>query len=862
MGTDLAIRFTVNGQPIEYRGDPSVSLLSYLRNDLNITSPKDGCSGQAACGACLVEVAGKAALACSTPMSKVEGKEVTTLEGFPEKLRRTLGRAFVAKGAVQCGFCTPGFLTRTKILLDGNPNPTRDEVVKAVRPHLCRCTGYVKIVDAVLEAAAALRNGRNVPFESASGIGVNSPKYGAVERALGAKPFVDDLRLDGMLHGALKFSDHPRARVLSIDVSEAQTAPGVIRVFTARDIPGHRKIGLLVMDWPVMIAEGETTRYIGDVLAGVVADTEANARAARALIKVEYEVLEPLTDMEKSENSPIKIHKDGNLLNRTRVKRGDDISEVLKRSAFTAKGRFRTQAVDHGFLEPECCVAQPKDNGGVMVYSQSQGPYRERDEIASMLDLPREKVEVVIVDCGGAFGGKEDMTAQGHAALYCHHLRAPVKVKLTRPESIRMHPKRHPTILDYEIGCDDRGMLTGLYARILGDTGAYASVGGPVMARAGTHASGAYEFGHVDIEAKAVYTNNIPSGAMRGFGVNQTTFAVEVLIDELCEKGGFDAWRFRYDNALTEGRMVATGQVLGPGVGLRQCLEEVKEEYDKAGHKGLACAIKNCGMGNGLTEVSKTILTVNGDGSITLDHGWTEMGQGVHTIARQVLCEATGLPDVNVITPRVTTASGALGGPTTASRGTLLLGRAIIDAGTKLKADLRNHSLEELAGRVYEGEFICDYTHAEGKPGEIVSHISYGFATNLAVLDENGKLEKIVAAHDAGKILNPVLFQGQIEGGVAMGVGYALYETVPLENGRLTSEKYISLGIPKIAKLPGIEVIGVESDDPEGPFGAKGVGEIGCIAAAPAIANAFCAYDGQRRYSLPLEQPKKRGRKE
>lgn len=858
MSKDLAIRFTLNGQPVEFVGDPSVSLLSHLRNDRNVTSAKDGCSGQAACGACLVEVDGKAALACSTPMRKVEGKEVITLEGLPEKLRQTLGRAFVAKGAVQCGFCTPGFLTRTKVLLDSNPDPSREEVVKAVRPHLCRCTGYVKIVDAVLEAAAALREERDVPFETVSGIGVNSPKFGAVERALGTKPFVDDLRPEGMLHGALRFSDHPRAVVMSIDTSEAEKAPGVVRTFTASDIPGHRNVGLLVLDWPLMVARGETTRYIGDVLAGVVADTEAHARAAAALIKIEYDVLEPLTDMEQAEHSPIKIHEGGNLLHRMEVKRGDEISRILKGSAFTASGRFQTQPIDHGFLEPECCVAEPVADNGIRIHSQSQGPYREREEIAGVLGIPEDKVEVVIVDCGGAFGGKEDMTTQGHAALYAHHLKVPVKVKLSRPESIRMHPKRHPAIMDYEIGCDEKGMLTGLRARILGDTGAYASVGGPVMSRAGTHASGAYEFPHVDIEAKAVYTNNIPSGAMRGFGVNQATFALEVLVDELCEKGGFDAWQFRYDNALTEGRMVATGQVLGPGVGLRQCLEAVKYSYDKSEHKGLACAIKNCGMGNGLVEVCKTILAINDDGSITLDHGWTEMGQGVHTIARQVLCETIGLCDVDLITPRVTTASGAIGGPTTASRGTLLLGRAIIDAGTKLKADLEHLTLKELAGRTYEGEFICDYTHAEGKPGEIVSHISYGFATNLAILDKDGTLDTVIAAHDAGKILNPALFQGQIEGGVAMGIGYALYENVPLKDGYLTSEKYISLGIPKIGKLPRIEVVGVESDDPEGPYGAKGVGEIGCIAAAPAIANAFRNYDGERRHSLPLRKTTKR----
>jgi aerobic-type carbon monoxide dehydrogenase small subunit (CoxS/CutS family) len=277
------ITLTLNGQETDFAGDEKTSLLTFLREEKGITSAKDGCSGQAACGACLVEVGGKAALACATPMQKVAGQEVVTLEGVPQGLLRTLGRAFVSKGAVQCGFCTPGFLTRTKILLENNPDPTRQEVVNAMRSHLCRCTGYVKIVDAVLEAAAALGEGREVPFENGAGIGVSSPKYRAFDRAIGRKPFIDDLRFDGMVHGALRFSDHPRARVLSIDVSNAGKAPGVIRVFTAKDIPGERSVGAIVQDWPVMIKVGETTRYIGEVLAGVVAETEDQARNAAKL---------------------------------------------------------------------------------------------------------------------------------------------------------------------------------------------------------------------------------------------------------------------------------------------------------------------------------------------------------------------------------------------------------------------------------------------------------------------------------------------------------------------------------------------------------------------------------------------------
>jgi len=853
------IDLILNGKETGYAGDENVSLLSWLRNDQNLTAAKDGCSGQAACGACLVEVDGKAVLACATPMKKVAGKNVVTLEGVPESLLQTLGRAFVGSGAVQCGFCTPGFLTRTKILLSQNNNPTRAEILKALQFNLCRCTGYVKIVDAVIATAISLRENKDTSFEDRAGIGISSPKFKALERALGRKPFVDDLRFDGMLHGALKFSDHPRAKVLSIDVSEAEKQPGVKRVLLAADIPGQRNSGLIVEDWPLMVEQGEITRYIGDVLASVVAETEAMARAAAQCIRVEYEVLEPLTDMLKALDSPIKIHESGNLLGEKIIKRGD-VAGMLAGSALTVKGTYTTPTIDHGFLEMECCVVIPQESG-IKVFSQSQGPYRERDEIAHQLALSEEQVEVEIVDCGGAFGGKEDITVQGHAALACHLLNTPVKYKLSRPESIRMHPKRHPTSMDYEIGCDEKGMLTALYARIIGDTGAYASVGGPVMDRTGTHASGGYHFEAVDIEARSVYTNNIPCGAMRGFGVNQATFALESLIDVLCKKGGFDRWQFRYDNALDIGRMLAPGQVLTASVGLKETLQSVKEAYDNAEFKGLACAVKNCGVGNGIPEISKVIIEIHTGGKITLHHGWTEMGQGVHTIAQQVLCEATGITDIDLITPFVSTASGAIGGPTTASRGTLLLGRAIIDAAKNLKEDLKEKSLEELAGRTYTGEFLCDYTDADGKPGEIISHISYGYATNLAILDKDGKLEKVIASHDAGKILNPKLFQGQIEGGVAMGIGYALTEKVPLKDGLLTSGKYRALGIPKINDLPKIEVIGVESDDPEGPFGAKGVGEIGCIATAPAIANAFCDFDGKRRFSLPLEPVEKKNSK-
>lgn len=845
------MRFILNGRKVEYGGDRRRSLLSWLRNEKNLTAAKDGCSGQAACGACLVEVGGRAALACVTPMEKVAGKTVVTLEGLPDRLRRTLGRAYVAKGAVQCGFCTPGFLMRTRLLLEKTPRPTREEVVRALRPHLCRCTGYVKIVDAVLEAAAVLGGEKETAFEKGAGMGVSTPRYRAYERAVGRRPFVDDLRVAGMLHGVLCFSDHPRARVLSMDTSRAAAAPGVVRVFTAADIPGKRHTGALIPDWPLMVKIGETTRYIGDVLAGVVAETEDQARRAARLIDVQYDVLEPLTDVGQALTSSVKIHEEGNLLFEKTICRGDPAEQVLEKSAHVARGTFETQMVDHGFLETEASLAVPMGSG-VKVYSQSQGIYADHHEICALLGLTRDQVVVSLVDCGGAFGGKEDLSVQGHAALFCHHLRQPVKVRLTRPESIRMHPKRHPMRLDYTLGCDESGRLTALKADILADTGAYASVGVPVIARAATHAAGAYFLPSVDIRARGVYTNNIPCGAMRGFGVNQVTFAVESLVDELCRLGGFDAWQFRYDNALDSGLMTTTGQVLGKAVGLRRTLLAVKEVYEGAKYKGLSLAIKNCGMGNGLVEESRARIEVLDGGRLRLHHGWTEMGQGIHTVARQILCQALGLCDPELIDIRVTTASKAVGGVTTASRGSMFLGRSILDATQQLKEDLADKRLEDLAGRVYEGRYLCDYTDAEGPPGQIISHVAYGFATHLAVLDENGRVDTVYAAHDAGRVINPQLFEGQIEGGVVMGLGYALSEKVPLERGRLTSEKYRSLGILKIDRMPRIVPLAVEDDDPEGPFGAKGVGEIVCIPTAPAVANAFFSFDGIRRHRLPL----------
>lgn len=877
------ITFQLNHRKVRYKGDENVSLLDYLRNQAGITSVKDGCSGQAACGACIVEIDGKARLSCTRKMKFLEGASVITMEGIPEPVRDVIAWAYVEKGAVQCGFCTPGLIMRTRILFSENPDPSREQIRNAISLNLCRCTGYVKIVDAIEAAMKSMRDGiatekkkvKKIAEPAAeyhyipAGIGHSLPKYEAFETAIGTRKFVNDMQVEGMLHSALRFSDHPRARIISIDTAEAMQTEGVIRVFTASDIPGDRYTGLIISDWPLMIAHGEITRYIGDVIAGVVAVDEKTARQAARLIRIEYEVLEPVSDVHKAlDRDTAQVHPGkSNLLEKCIVRRGDSVKQIIDRSAYQVSGIYETQRIEHAFLETEAALALPLGNG-IHLYSQGQGIYIDQQQVASLLGIGEEDVRVTLVPCGGGFGGREDMTVQGHVSLFALILQQPVKLHLSREESIMMHPKRHPVWMDISLGCDDKGMLTGLRLKAIGDTGAYASVGAKVMERVAGHASGGYHIPSVDIESLAVYTNNIPSGAMRGFGANQAAFALESCIDELCLKGSFDRWKFRYDNALDEGKMTATGQVLGKGVGIRACLLALKEHFYAAKHAGLACAIKNSGVGNGMTDFSDVRITILKTGRVLIEHGWTEMGQGVQNMAIQVLSQETGI-DATLIDVVVDTSAGLPTGMTTSSRATALLGNAIIDASVALREDLDQHApgcvdlhgnglkiaLYHLAGNRYSGKYYCDWTTKPGaKVKKIVTHYSYGYAAQLVVLNEAGEIDKVYAAHDAGKIMNPMLFEGQIEGAVHMGLGYALTEDLPMKDSRLVSAKLSDCGVLRAHQTPEIIVIGVEEADPVGPYGAKGIGEIGLVPTAAAVANALCAFDGIRRTKLPMKR--------
>ena len=544
-------------------------------------------------------------------------------------------------------------------------------------------------------------------------------------------------------------------------------------------------------------------------------------------------------------------HGKSNVLETCSIRSGD-VEKAFSNAAWIAKGVYETQRVEHAFLETETAVALP-ENDGIRLYSQGQGAYVDRDAVAEILGLPAEKVRVVQVQNGGGFGGKEDITVQGHASLFAFLLKRPVKVHLNRNESIIMHPKRHPVWMDISLACDSDGKFTALKLDAVGDTGAYASVGTKVMERVVGHATGGYSVASVDIKAVTVYTNNIPSGAMRGFGVPQITFAVESCVDELCRMGRFDRWQIRYDNALEDGKRTATGQLL-QGVGLKKTLLAVRDAFVSARYAGIACGLKNTGVGNGMTDDSEVSVEIISDKKVVINHGWSEMGQGIHTVAIQILHQETGI-DPAIIEVKVDTEAGLPTGMTTSSRATALLGNAIIDASGRIRDDLKHGSLQQLAGRVYKGKFVCDWTCKPGdKSDNPVIHFAYGYATHVAVLDDEGTIKKIVAAHDAGKIMNRMLFEGQIEGAVLMGMGFALTEDLPLVNGRPASLKFNDLGLLRADAMPDIEVIGIEEKDPVGPYGAKGIGEIGMVPTAAAIANALCAYDGIRRKKLPLRR--------
>ena len=845
---------TINGQSVTITGDHE-HLLAALRDELGIMSPKDGCSPSGQCGCCAVLVDGRARVACQTSLERSAGCEVLTLEGVSDEERNRMADVFAACGALQCGFCTPGILIRTKSLVDRKGSElTREEASRHLGGHLCRCTGYTKILDAV----EALAQGEMPEAEVPGGVGSRGIKYEARELALGDRDYIDDLRPEGLLHAALHLSEHARADIVRIDTSAAEAIDGVVAVFTGADVPGEMRVGIIHTDWPVFIPEGGRTSYVGDVLAIVVAEDRATARRAAEAIQVTYEVHTPITDPVAAVTNGCDDavwELDGNVLSRSVYARGD-VDAALAASAHTIHEVFQTQRIEHAFLEPESTLAVPTDDGGLHVYSGGQGVWDDRDQMASVLGIDPQKITVELVSNGGAFGGKEDMANQAQTALAAWLLGRPVLCTVSREESLRMHPKRHPIRIEVWAGCDADGKLTALRARMVGDSGPYASVGMKVLERAAGHASGPYTLPNIDVEAVAARTNNPVCGAFRGFGANQAQFAMEGVMDRLAEAVGIDGWEMRSRNAVSPGAIWGPGQIMDDGsLGARACLEAVKPAWDEARAAGksvgLGLGLKNSGLGNGFKEIAKAVVRFDDDyhegGEVEVRHCWTEMGQGIHTVAQQVAVTELGISADRVrVVVDTTYELGA--GQTTGSRGTLMGAGSVADACQAALADGCQPGVD------YFGEYRVDWTNklSDGVENPII-HSTFGYAAQMVVLDDEGAVERVVAAHDVGKAVNPLLCEGQIEGAVHMGLGYALTEDFPAdENGWPTNMTLKSLGILRPKDMPPVDVILVESPQPGAPYGIKGVGEIGLVPTAGAVAAALRAHSGTWHSSLPM----------
>lgn len=860
MTTFTPLSFILNRRPMTVPVAEGESFLDVLRHRIGLTSMKAGCAPQGQCGACLVLVDGKPMTTCNVPATRMEGRNVLTLEGVSAAERKLYADAFQIAGGVQCGFCTPGLVLRIKHLTDGDEEPTRETMAKALDGHLCRCTGYLKVFEAI-ELIAKAKRGEPLPAVTVDGgVGARVARHQGAELTLGERAFVDDIRIPGVLYGALTLSPVPRGRVMRIDTAKAKAVPGVVAVVTAKHVPGERWYGLIHNDWPGFVAVGEEVRYVGDVLAAVAAIDVRTAREAAKLVEVVIEPLPPVLDPAESirEGTPQVNPKHANVLSVTEFFRGD-VEAALAASTHVVSGTWKTQRIDHLFLEPECALAVPRDDGVMHLYSQGQGVFDDRRQVAAFLGVPEDKVFVELVPTGGAFGGKEDLLLQARVALLARVTGKPVKITLTREESIRMHPKRHPVTMRYTAGCDAEGRLTAVKADILGDSGAYASVGGKVLERAAGHACGPYRVPAVHIKSVAAYTNNPPCGAMRGFGVNQTSFAIEGCMDLLAAKVGIDGWEMRWRNAVEIGDVFTTGQILEKSVGIKKTLQAVKESYyaARAAGKavGIGCGVKNSGLGNGAKEWGRCRIVVEKDGTASVYVGFTEMGQGLLTILAQCAAEVTDLPS-STFQPKVNTSHEVGVGQTTGSRATLLAGRAVKAAAEKLKADMdTGKELGELVGNVYAGDILVDDTTAPGTapPGKIKTHTAFGFATQVVVLDGEGKLERVVAAHDVGRAINPQQCEAQIQGAVHMGLGYALTEELPCRDGMPVTFKLREIGPLRARNMPEVDVILVEDHEPEGPFGAKGVGEIGLVPTAGAVAGAVAAFDGTRHMTLPMK---------
>jgi selenium-dependent xanthine dehydrogenase len=898
MATEKRIEFWLNGDRHEIEISPQAMLLDVLRDGLRLTGTKNGC-GHNACGACTVIVDGEPVRSCVYPASRIEGKRVETIEGLAEDGQlHPLQQAFIDTGAVQCGFCTPGMIMAAKALLDRKPRPSRQEIVEALEGNLCRCTGYAKIIEAV-EVAAGQEKPRRTQRELPTTIvGHDLPRPDARAKVTGRATFAADLYFEDMLFAKVLRSEYPHAKILSVDTERAKALPGVAAVITADDVPGEKNHGLARLDWPVLAYD--KVRYLGDAIAVVAAESEAIATEALKLIEVGYE---PLTVVASAAaalepDAPL-VHEEGNILEHIRLRRGD-VEKGFAEADVIVEQEYRTPFGDHLFLEPEAAVGLLDGEGRVVVYVGSQIPFSDRAQTAASLGLPQDRVRVIQTKVGGAFGGKEDIAGQIHVALLARITGRPVKLVYTREESMVSHPKRHACVIRLKTGATSDGALTAAEVRILGDSGAYASLGPYVMTRAATHSLGPYAVPNAKVDCYAMYTNNPPAGAYRGFGAPQAHFAAETQMDILSKKLGIAPLELRRKNALRVGSVTVTGQKLRESVGLVETIDRVEEAKKAAAPKGapgpgkrrgwgVACAYKNVGLGGGVADTAGAEVELLDDGRAQVRAGAAEVGQGIVMVLAQIVAEELGVDydkiDVLVGDTELTPDGGA----TTASRQSYISGNAARLAARRLRETLSRVAGEELnaspdslhfeAGQVRGGDGksiplreVIRLAAAEGHPlvaSEVYTppktvplgqegdmHFAFGYATQAAEVEvdiNSGEVDvlRVIAAHDVGSTVNPLGVEGQLEGGVVMGLGFALMEDFTMDGGVPEKRSLTKYRIPTTRHMPEMIPIIVQHPTADGPYGVKGVGEITSIPTAPAITNAIYDAVGVRILSLP-----------
>lgn len=928
MNAQRIIQLTVNGQEYRLAEKPGEMLSDLLRYRLHLTGTKVACS-EAECGACTVILNGEPVLSCSFPAAKANGAVILTIEGLAD-IHHTpavdgdqiplhpLQEAFIEHGAVQCGFCIPGQIMTSYALLQRNPNPNDEEIKYALKDTLCRCAGYPSILNAIHAAANTLRTGQpiappDIPpsTRAQNSVGTLHPRLDAVAKVTGKAIYTDDIMFENMLHARVKRAGIPSAILTHLDVSKARSLPGVAAVLTAEDIPGEHNHGLVVPDWPSMVGIGERVRTVGDAVAIVAAESREIASQALDLIEAHYESLPVIADPVKAASPDAdSIHPKGNLLKHIKVRKGN-MEQGFAEADIILEHTYHTPMHDHAFMEPECSIARPTPEGRIEIYVGSQIPYSDRNQVARALGVPEERVHIIGQLIGGGFGGKEDIAGQIHAALLANATGRPVKLLYDRQESLLTHPKRHATQIRVKIGAKMDGRLTAVETELYGDTGAYASLGEKVMTRATTHSSGPYEIPHVKADCYAMYTNNPPAGAFRGFGVMQSAFAVESLMDTLADKLQIDPVELRRINALKVGSVTNTGQTLRESVGLMECIDRVDQEMrrlsgekpfeprpaDNAPHLirawGFAVGYKNTGLGGGAPDKAGAEVELRRDGTFQVRSSSAELGQGLPTVLQLIAAEELNQSPQRVDVLLMDTDLTPDGGPTTASRQTFVTGNAVRHAARALRQLLTSEVAEKFDIPPQEIRFIeglvqvngnkvslaqlaeelithgrqplASYTYWApatrplGQGGDM--HFAFSFAAQSAEVEVNTltgevKVLRLIIANDVGTAINPLGLRGQIEGGAIMGIGHALTENFIVEEGRVITDRLARYRMPSITFTPEIIPIVVEHPVAEGPFGAKGVGEIVLIPTIPAITNAVYNAVGVRIDRIPIDQEK------